>query len=141
MAVRVRIEIETLKGKKAETVALVNTGYESEDVEITIPIRFAEKLNLWPELPEGSRIEEYGSVAGIVKLYWIPNCAQVKILTGEKVTKPIICHVAISEFEREVLLSDKIAGAFRIVIEDIKTGDWRLQKEKKIRKSEKPQRW
>lgn len=143
MAVRVKIRMRALKGKgeKVNTIALVNAGYESEDPEITIPIRLAEKLGLWPELPRGSRIEEYGSVAGIVKLYWIPDCVQVQILTKEKVTKSIKSHAAISEFEREVLLSDKLVGALGIVIENVGIGHWRFPREKKVRKSERPERW
>lgn len=143
MAVRIRIRIESLKGKKEiiETIALVNTGYESEEPEIIIPIKLAEKLGIWPKLPENSRIEEYGTVGGIIKLYWIPYCVKVKILTKDKTSKYVRSHVTISEFEREVLLSDKLAGALGIVIENIGKGYWRFPNEKKIRKSEKPEKW
>lgn len=143
MAVRIRIEIKSLKGKrgKAETSALVNAGYETEDPEITIPVKLAERLGLWPNLPKGSRIEEYGSVGGIVRLHWIPNCVQVRILAKGKVGKWIKSHVAISEFEREVLLNDKLTGALEIVIENVGKGYWRLPDERRVRKSEGPEKW
>ena len=69
MVVRVKIRLKALKGKKGkmvDTIALLNAGFESEEPEIVIPIRVAERLGLWPKLPEDTEIESY-EVAGVVE--------------------------------------------------------------------------
>jgi predicted aspartyl protease len=45
MAVRVRLKL-THNDREAETVALVNTGFETDEPEILLPLKLAEKLGL-----------------------------------------------------------------------------------------------
>ena len=56
MGVRVRIRIKSSRGE-AETPALVNTGFETEEPEILLPVKLAEKLGLYPP-NQGSVLEE-----------------------------------------------------------------------------------
>lgn len=48
---------------------------------------------------------------------------------------------AISEFERQILLNDKLAGKLGIRIEDVGEGLWSLRNDPKIRKSERAKFW
>ena len=43
--------------------------------------------------------------------------------------------------EREVIISDKLASALKIAIEDIGEGIWRFRDEQKLRKSYPPKYW
>ncbi|RLI41555.1 hypothetical protein DRO59_06635 [Candidatus Bathyarchaeota archaeon] len=62
MGVRVRIRIKSSK-EEIETPALVNTGFETEQPEILLPVKLAEKLGLYPP-DHGSMLEEYSVVGG-----------------------------------------------------------------------------
>ena len=46
-------------------------------------------------------------------------------------------YIVISEYADEVLVSDQLASAFGIVIEDLAKGLWRLREEAVVRASEK----
>ncbi|MCR6692033.1 MAG: hypothetical protein MRT15_06565 [archaeon YNP-LCB-003-016] len=39
-----------------ETVALVNTGFETPNPQILLPVKAAEKLGIWPNLPRDASI-------------------------------------------------------------------------------------
>jgi hypothetical protein len=49
VACRVRIRLST--DKAVETSALVNSGFESDDPDVVIPVELARRLNLWPPHP------------------------------------------------------------------------------------------
>jgi predicted aspartyl protease len=53
----VRIEIEA-REKKVQTVGLVNTGFETDEPEILLPKKLAEKMGLFPTA-SGSVLQEY----------------------------------------------------------------------------------
>ena len=90
MVVRVRVRLKALKGRVGEvleSVAVLNAGYESEGAEAIIPVRVAERLGLWPSLPEGARVETYEVAGGIkVRIYFIEDCLEVQVVT-EKIQK------------------------------------------------------
>ncbi|MEM0024310.1 MAG: hypothetical protein QXM80_02495 [Thermofilaceae archaeon] len=70
LVVRVRVRLKALKGRRGEvvkSVAVANAGYESEGPEVVIPVRVAERLGLWPKLPEGTEVQAY-EVAGGLKV-------------------------------------------------------------------------
>lgn len=145
MVVRVRVKLKALKGKVGETiesVALLNAGYESKEPEIIIPIGVAERLGFWPRLPEGTEVESY-EVAGKIKVrtYSIEGGLEVQIITKDKASNPIKTRTIIMEGQDEILLSDSSISIHQIIIEDAKLGIWRFKKEKKLRKSERPQYW
>ena len=50
MVCRVRVRIGR-GGRTCETVALVNSGFESDEPDVAIPVRVAERLGLWPPGP------------------------------------------------------------------------------------------
>jgi hypothetical protein len=47
LAVRVRVRLRTKEGREELTVALVNSGFESDRPQILTPISLARRLDLW----------------------------------------------------------------------------------------------
>ena len=143
MAVRVRLRLVARKtGRAIEVSALVNSGFETDRPQLLIPVKLAEELGLWPELPTGTSIETYGTAGGLVRLYVVPEGLEVSIKT-EGTTKTVCCDALISDIEREVLISDKLGGALEIMIIDLADGTWQLRSDPrgKMRRSELPQYW
>jgi predicted aspartyl protease len=64
VAVRVKIKVDSTGGKSFKTIALVNTGFETPWPQLLLPIKAAEKLSLWPNLPTEAKIE----------IYFFPQC-------------------------------------------------------------------
>jgi len=106
----VRVRIESSRGS-VETSALVNTGFETPNPQILLPVKAAEKLGLWSDLP--------------------------KLAEGVEA----VADAVISPIEVEVLISDKLADELMIAIEKPGEGLWRLRGESAIRRSEKPEIW
>jgi hypothetical protein len=145
MVVRVKIRLKTLKGKKGKTmdvVALLNAGFESDEPEMVIPVGVAERLGLWPRLPEDTEIESY-EVAGSrkVRTYYIEDCLESQVITEDTSSNLIKIPAVIMEDEPEILASDKLIRSYQIVLEDAGSGIWRFRNEKKLRGSESPEYW
>lgn len=140
MAVSVRIEIN-IKGKSVKTVALVNSGYETDGNEIIIPAKLAEKFKLWPKLPEGTEVIPYETVSGVTKCYKIDEHSSIKVITPDKKTESVKSTVIISEEEKEVLISDHLGEDLNIEMLKLGKGIWRFSGEKIMRESEKEVRW
>lgn len=68
MAVRVRLRVEITDGKSLEATALVNTGFETQKPQLLLPVKAAEKLNLWPNLPSEARVEIYDTAGGPMRV-------------------------------------------------------------------------
>lgn len=126
MPVRVKLRIRSETGRTVEIPALVNTGYSVEEPEILVPANIAESLDLKPELHEGTRIEEYHTVSGRVKLTYIPKGAGVSVSTEDRVVGPVRAHAVVSTIESEVLISDKLADELGISIIRAGAGEWRF---------------
>jgi len=141
MAVRIRIEIEAGK-KKVQTVGLVNTGFETDEPEILLPRKLAEKMGLFPPA-SGSMLQEYEVVGGHVLVIKGSGQIGVRILAADRQTAFVGAFPVISETEREVLISDSLASELKISIEDPKRGLWRLSDDltRSLRNSEKPEYW
>lgn len=134
MGVRVRIRI-MLGENSVEAMALVNTGFESDVPEILIPINLAERLGVWPNLPDGTIVETYRSVSGLMRVYRIKG-ARASLIIEDAKTPLVDTYLVIAEEADEVLLNDQIISKFGIVIEDPARGEWRIKGETKIRISE-----
>jgi len=50
--VRVRVRLRA-GDREVVAAALANSGYEAEEPEVVVPVRVAERLSLYPELPRG----------------------------------------------------------------------------------------
>lgn len=128
MAVRLDVRLKAVKGKnkgrEVTTTAVLNTGYETEYPEAIFPREIAEALGFLPELPVEARDEVYFSVSGKFTAKKIPEAVEISS-HGKK----IVASVVISDFEREVLLSDASISSFGIIIEDAKLGKWRFREQ------------
>lgn len=143
MAVRVKLKIETVDHKVLESVALINTGFETEKPELLLPVKAAEKLGLWPSLPPEARVEIYDTAGGPMRVYVIPKKAKATILTEDREGREVVSDIVISHTEVEILIGDKLAGEMQVVIEDPGEGIWRFKDDPpdKKRVSEKAERW
>jgi hypothetical protein len=135
VGVRIRVRIG-YGNYSADTIALVNTGYETDVPEILIPIAIAERLGIWPRLPENTTIETYRTASGLMKVYRISG-ARISLVVDGVEKKIVEGCIVISEYADEVLVSDQLTSAFGIVIEDPAKGLWRLREEAVVRASEK----
>ncbi|RLF20699.1 MAG: hypothetical protein DRN15_10765 [Thermoprotei archaeon] len=133
MGVRVKVRIEH-KGHYVDVVALVNTGFEGDVPEVLIPIDVAERLGIWPNLPEGVVVETYRTASGLMRVYRIGG-ARVRLIVDDEMKEPISSFIVISEFSDEVLINDQMISAMGIVIEDAAKGLWRLRGEDRVRMS------
>ena len=137
MRVKVRVECGE---RELVTTALLNTGFESDDAEILLPLRAAEKLGIWPP-PNSARTETYVSASGYMRVVKIPRAGTVTVLAGDRASESVVADFVVSEVTDEVLLNDKLIGRLRIVIEDPGEGLWRFRDEDRLRASERPERW
>jgi len=132
----VRVRIRIIHGENyVDARALVNTGFESDVPEILIPINLAEKLGVWPNLPDGTIVETYKSASGLMKVYRIKG-AKASLIIEDVKTPLIDTYLVIAEETDEILLNDQIISKLGIVIEDPAKGEWRIKGETKIRVSE-----
>ena len=143
MAVRVRVRLR-FGEKELVTVALANSGYETESPEIVLPQRAAESLGLYPRLPEGSVVEEYRAVGGVgVRAFVSGRPVEVEVLAGDRVSRPVNAIPVVTPGEDEVIISDSLID--RLGIELIRPGKgyWRFSDDPpgKVRVSEPPERW
>jgi len=126
MPVRVKLRIESKTGETVEVPALVNTGYSVEEAEVLIPQSIAETLNLRPEVYEGTRIEDYSTVSGRVRLTFMPAAVKVSVLARDRTVGPVRANATISAVEAEVLISDRLADELKISIIKAGAGEWRF---------------
>ena len=142
MAIRVKVLIKRGKGE-VDTVAIVNAGYESDEPEALVPVRLAERLGMWPELPQGTRVEAYRSAGGIVSLYSVPKAVDIVVKTEDKNRGSSSVNIVISDKEEEVLLSDKLIDSLDIEILKPGKGIWRFADDPlgKERGSQIPEYW
>ncbi len=129
-----RLGIE-YRDKYIEVVGLVNTGYEGDVPEILIPIKTAERLGVWPNLPEETLIETYKSASGLMQVYRIRG-ARVYLVGRDIKPVKVDSYLVVSEYTDEVLINDQLISSLGIVIEDPAKGLWRIRGETRIRESE-----
>jgi len=141
MGVRVRLKLRArLTSREVDTSALVNSGYEVAEPEILLPRRLAEYLGI-PLAPPHARALTYETPIGFYRMLFIPAGVDVH-LVGVCVKVEGV-HVAVAEHEREVLISDKLAGALKLQLIDVAKGLWRCSEDPPalVRESEEPEYW
>lgn len=140
--VRVKLKIASVKAKASfEVNSLLNTGFGTEAPEVVVPLKVAERLGFYPELPQGAVVKAYETAGGIARMYYIADAVEIQAITEDKNSKVIKCALVISELEREVLLSDQAIDELEIVIESPGKGRWRFRDEVKVRNTAEPEYW
>ena len=139
MVVRVKVKLVSSRGGEVLASAIANTGFESDEPELIVPESIAERLNLYPKLPEGVEVEEYKSVGGKFKAYRVKNLVKAWAVSEDKNIGPINVVLTIVPGEDEILLSDKLID--ELTIELIKPGEglWKFKDDKALRKSIPPE--
>lgn len=143
MVVRVRLRVELTEGKSLEATALVNTGFETQKPQLLLPVKAAEKLNLWPNFPSEAMVEIYDTAGGPMRVYVLPDKAKTSVLTEDRESRRVLSDIVISHTEVEILIGDKLAGKMNLVIEDPGEGILRFKDDSpdKKRRSETPKHW
>ena len=136
MAVRVRLRVK--KGPVVlEAVALVNSGYEADSPQLMLPVGLARELGLWPPGPD--MIEATFETAGGPLRVWIARRAIVVQAIAPDASSPEVeADAVVSALADEPLISDQLAGALAIAVEDFAEGLWRFRWEprEQVRRSE-----
>lgn len=80
---------------------------------------------------------------GMGRLYTLGVVAEAKVIVGDRDTPSINAYIVVSEYEREVLISDHLAGALGLAVDDFRDGLWRFNDEplSRVRRSEGPRYW
>jgi hypothetical protein len=143
VAVRIRLRIRSrTTGRELRAVALVNSGFETVKPQLLVPIKVAELLGLWPQIPRDYTVKDYMTAGGPVRMHVLVDEVEVSV-DVERSANPVISDLVISPFEEEVLVSDKLAGKLGIVVYDFAEGIWRLQTDPEAvrRRSEEREIW
>jgi hypothetical protein len=143
VAVRIRLRIRSrTTGRELRAVALVNSGFETVKPQLLVPIKVAELLGLWPQIPRDYIVKDYMTAGGPARMHVLVDEVEVSV-DVEHSTNPVISDLVISPFEEEILISDKLAGKLGIVVYDFAEGIWRLQTDPEAvrRRSEERETW
>jgi hypothetical protein len=143
VAVRIRLRIRSrTTGRELRAAALVNSGFETIKPQLLVPIRVAELLGLWPQIPRDYTVKDYMTAGGPARMHVLVDEVEV-VVDVEHSVNPVISDLVISPFEEEVSISDKLAGKLGIVVYDFAEGIWRLQTDPEDvrRRSEEREIW
>ncbi len=138
MGVRVRIRIRS-RDKSLRLPALLNSGFESDEPDIAIPVNVAESLRLYPP-PSDSEVEEISTAGGLAQVYTVRNAIAVALDLGERLGDEVPCNAVVNPFIDEVLLSDYVIDELGIEVISFRKGTWRHRSDPKgkIRESVTP---
>jgi hypothetical protein len=124
VAIRLRIRL-VREGKSVDVVALINSGYETREPEVLLPVAIATQLPIYPRLPEGAIVKEYKLADGsITKLIKVSRAVQIYVVEEDRVVGPVEASLVIAEKAEEVLISDKLAEKLGIVALDFGERLW-----------------
>ena len=126
----VRLKLRIRRGDIAvEEVALLNSGYEAPTPQLLIPVELARRLGLWP--PEGAADVLLDTAGGPLRAWYFPREASVEVAVDDERSQAVVVDLVISPLADEPLISDKLAGALQIAVEDFAEGLWRFRWEPK----------
>lgn len=136
MGVRIMIELKR-GGKVATTPAVANTGYETEEPEVHLPLALARDLNF--EL-KGLRGEHYKVVGSEVITFPLGE-VEVRAVAEGASSKWVKARAVMVPDEYEAILSDSLVEALRVELVKPKSGLWRFTGETKLRASVEAKYW
>jgi hypothetical protein len=141
LVVRVKVKLTSSKEGEVIASAIANSGFESDEPEVIVPESIAERLSLYPKLPEGTEVEEYRSVGGRFKAYRVKGFVKAWAVSEDKNIGPVNVVLTIVPEEDEILLSDKLIDALNIELIKPGEGLWKFKDDKALRKSCPPERF
>ncbi|RLF19411.1 MAG: hypothetical protein DRZ82_05920 [Thermoprotei archaeon] len=134
MVCRVRVRIR-VGDRVVEGSALLNSGFESDEPDIVIPMDLARLLDLWPPRSTATAILDTGGGETVNPYY--RACAELELVLGDREPKKVKVNVIVNPYVDEVVISDYVASEFGVILLDFKKGLWRLKDDppEKVRKS------
>ena len=138
MVVRVKVRVKC-EDRVVESAAVANSGYETDEPEIHIPLACARELGL--KLTE-LRGESYRVVGGTTSAYILGEVF-VQVIEEDRSSEWVRARAVAVPGEYELILSDKLLDMLGIEIVKAGMGYWRFSGEpiNRVRKSVKPQFW
>ncbi len=124
MVVRLKLRLERDQVVK-EVVALVNSGYEADTPQLIISRGLARELGLWPPREGEERI--FDTAGGPLRVWVVRRAFKVKVVAEDAESPEVLTDAVISALAEEPLISDKLASALKIAIEDAGEGLWRFR--------------
>lgn len=107
LGVRVRIRVR-LRDKAIYTVALANSGFETDSPQLLVPRRLliASNIDLEP-LGRPSEIE-YDTAGGPVVMHVYPYACTVAVAESDRSSSDVTSDLVVSPIEREAVMSDAL---------------------------------
>ena len=136
MGIRVPIEVR-YRERSVKTSALANSGYESDEPEIHIPLALAKRLGF---SLEALKSERYRAI-GIEIPTYVLGYVEVRIVVEDRVSDWVRARAVMVPNEYEVILSDALIESLGIELVRPRSGLWRFRDETKTRSSLEPQYW
>jgi len=136
LAVRIRLKLK--RGELVrEVVALVNSGYEADTPQLLVPVGLARELGLWPPGPNAFETT-FETAGGPLRVWVYRRAVRVWAVAEGASSDEVEADIVISQLADEPLISDKLAGALSIAVEDFAEGLWRFRWEpvERARRSE-----
>ena len=124
MAVRLLIEIQ-ISTVKANVSALANSGYETIEPEILVPLSFAEN-NIGLSIKNLKKVAYQAAAHKEVQFYFTEEKVKIKVVTKDKQSSYVDAILLISETEDQIILNDKLVGKLGIILLDFGEGIWRF---------------
>jgi len=142
MGVRVKLRV-TMGGRVVETVALANTGFETDEPQLLVPQAFLTRNSVSLEVLGRPLVVEYDTAGGPTLMHVYPKACKVAVVEPDRTSGEVEADLVVSLIEREVLMSDALIGELGVDIVNPKAGLWRFIDDAAgvIRRSYKPQLW
>lgn len=139
MAVRVPVEIK-FGNKTAYTVAIANSGFETNQSQILLPQSLAIKF--WKAEVRKAKSEMF-KTAGGPAMFMVIGRGMVTIKDDDALSGQADAEIIVASTEDEVILNDRLLDALGIQIIKAGVGLWRHSSDapENIRNSSNPQRW
>ena len=113
-------------GLTREVVALVSSGYDADTPQLLIPVGLARELGLWPPRPDA--LEATFEKAGGPLRVWVHRRAvEARAVAEGASSDEVEADIVVSQLADEPLISDRLAGALSIAVEDFAEGLWRFR--------------
>jgi hypothetical protein len=123
----VRVKVRVVVGVRVfEAIALVNTGFETDEPQLLIPYNLLLEKNIdISELGKPSLLE-YDTPGGSVTMYVYPRACRVSIIEPDRSSREVIADLVVSLTEREVLMSDALIEELGVIIISPRKGLWKF---------------
>jgi hypothetical protein len=123
----VRVKVRVVVGVRVfEAIALVNTGFETDEPQLLIPYNLLLEKNIDISDLGKPTLLEYDTPGGSVTMYVYPRACRVSIIEPDRSSREVIADLVVSLTEREVLMSDALIEELGVIIISPRKGLWKF---------------